>query len=85
MAPREPGWLIDSQGRKRWPRDSYQQKGGRIIDWLAEGVIKQHRAMGTWLNTLIATGFTIAHVDEWGPMTPTWPPGRRWPKSASGQ
>jgi hypothetical protein len=30
-------------------------------------VIKQHRTVGTLLNTLIAAGFTIRHVNEWGP------------------
>jgi SAM-dependent methyltransferase len=67
MAPRNPGWLIDGEGRKRWPLDSYQLEGERVTNWLAEGVIKQHRTVGTLLNTLIAAGFTIRHVNEWGP------------------
>lgn len=67
MAPRNPGWLIDSEGNKRWPIDSYQLEGERVTNWLAEGVIKQHRTLGTLLNTLIAAGFTIQHVNEWGP------------------
>ncbi|MGF6125905.1 SAM-dependent methyltransferase [Pseudomonas frederiksbergensis] len=67
MAPRNPGWLIDGEGHKRWPLDSYQLEGERVTNWLAEGVIKQHRTMGTLLNTLIAAGFTIRHVNEWGP------------------
>lgn len=67
MAPRNPGWLIDSEGNKRWPIDSYQLEGERVTNWLAEGVIKQHRTLGTLLNTLIAAGFTIRHVNEWGP------------------
>jgi len=67
MAPRNPGWLIDSEGRKHWPLDSYQLEGERVTNWLAEGVIKQHRTVGTLLNTLIAAGFTIRHVNEWGP------------------
>jgi SAM-dependent methyltransferase len=67
MAPRNPGWLIDGEGRKRWPLDSYQMEGERVTNWLAEGVIKQHRTLGTLLNTLIAAGFSIRHVNEWGP------------------
>ncbi|MFJ2712448.1 class I SAM-dependent methyltransferase [Pseudomonas sp. NPDC087346] len=67
MAPRNPGWLIDNEGRKRWPLDSYQMEGERVTNWLAEGVIKQHRTVGTLLNTLIAAGFSIRHVNEWGP------------------
>lgn len=67
MAPQHPGWLIDENGRKTWPIDSYQQEGARITNWLADGVVKQHRTMGTLLNHLIGAGFTIAHVQEWGP------------------
>ncbi|MDB5836519.1 MAG: hypothetical protein JWR14_6349 [Caballeronia sp.] len=67
MAPHNPGWLIDENGRKTWPVDSYQREGARITNWLADGVVKQHRTMGTLLNHLIGAGFTIAHVHEWGP------------------
>jgi hypothetical protein len=47
--------------------DSYAVEGPRRTDWLADGVIKQHRTIGTTLNALIAQGFTIAHVEEWAP------------------
>ncbi|MBV6660955.1 class I SAM-dependent methyltransferase [Pseudomonas yamanorum] len=67
MAPRQPGWLIDEQGRKSWPVDSYQLEGPRVTNWLADGVIKQHRTVGTLLTLLIQVGFTLTHVDEWGP------------------
>ena len=67
MAPRQPGWLVDEQGRKSWPVDSYQLQGPRVTNWLAEGVIKQHRTVGTLLTLLIQAGFTLTHVDEWGP------------------
>lgn len=67
MAPRNPGWLIDEQGRKSWPVDGYQLEGPRVTNWLAEGVIKQHRTLGTLLNLLIQAGFTLSHVQEWGP------------------
>lgn len=67
MAPRNPGWIIDAQGSKSWPVDAYQSEGERVTNWLADGVIKQHRTIGTLLNTLIGAGFSIQHVDEWGP------------------
>ena len=67
MAPRHPGWVLDAQGRRTWPIDSYQLEGPRSTNWLAEGVIKQHRTIGTLLNLLIAAGFGISHVEEWGP------------------
>ena len=67
MAPRQPGWLTDAQGRKRWPVDSDQQQGPGVSDWLAPGVIKQHRTLGTTLNALLHAGFQLEHVEEWGP------------------
>jgi len=67
MAPMHPGWLVDAQGRKTWPVDSYQMEGPRVTNWLAEGVVKQHRTLGTTLNLLIRNGFAITHVEEWGP------------------
>ena len=67
MAPRQPGWLTVAQGRKRWPVDNYQQQGPRVSDWLAPGVIKQHRTLGTTINALLRTGFQLEHVEEWGP------------------
>ena len=67
MAPRQPGWLTDAQGRKCWPVDSYQQQGPRVSDWLTPGVIKQHRTLGTTLNALLRAGFQLEHVEEWGP------------------
>ncbi|MCF3946869.1 class I SAM-dependent methyltransferase [Acidiphilium sp. AL] len=66
-APTHPGWSVDVQGRKTWPIDAYQIEGPRTTDWLARGIIKQHRTIGTYLNLLIRIGFTIAHVEEWGP------------------
>lgn len=47
--------------------DSYQLEGERVTNWLADGVIKQHRTVGTLLNSLIDAGFNIGHVNEWGP------------------
>lgn len=67
MAPRQPDWLVDADGGKTWPLNSYQIEGKRLTNWLAEGVVKQHRTMGTTLNLLIKSGFTIAHVEEWSP------------------
>ncbi len=38
-----------------------------MTDWLAPGVVKQHRTLGTLVNLLIGSGFTLTHLDEWGP------------------
>jgi SAM-dependent methyltransferase len=66
-APSEPRWSTNSAGRKIWPVDSYLEEGPRRTDWLAKGVVKQHRTLGSYLNMLIRVGFAIRHVEEWGP------------------
>ena len=45
----------------------YAVEGPRVTDWLAKGVRKQHRTLGTTLNTLIDAGFAIRRVEEWSP------------------
>jgi SAM-dependent methyltransferase len=67
MAPTRPKWLVGDGGRKIWPVESYAMEGTRTTDWLAKGVVKHHRTMGTTLNALIGTGFMIRHVEEWHP------------------
>jgi len=67
MAPAHPGWSKDADGRVTWPVNGYLDEGPRTTDWLAKGVVKQHRTIGTLLNILIGLGFTLLHVEEWGP------------------
>ncbi|WP_322416885.1 class I SAM-dependent methyltransferase [Mesorhizobium huakuii] len=67
MAPTRPGWAVDAEGRKTWPVDRYLVEGPRKTDWLAKGVVKHHRTIGTTLNALIQSGFTIGHVEEFCP------------------
>jgi ubiquinone/menaquinone biosynthesis C-methylase UbiE len=45
----------------------YLDEGPRASDWLAKGVVKQHRTLATTLNLLAEAGFTVRHVEEWGP------------------
>jgi len=45
----------------------YLDEGPRTSDWLAKGVIKQHRTLATTLNLLADAGFVVGHVEEWGP------------------
>jgi SAM-dependent methyltransferase len=66
-APSRPGWQSDARGTQVWPVDNYLKEGPRRTDWLAKGVIKQHRTLATHVNLLLAAGFTLTHLDEWGP------------------
>jgi len=65
-APSNPGWIPGASGNV-WPLDRYLAEGVRSTDWLADGVIKQHRTIATYVNGLIRSGFTIARLEEWGP------------------
>ncbi len=67
MAPMLPRWLVAADGGRSWPVDHYLVEGRRTTDWLAKGVVKHHRTIGTTLNLLIQCGFSIAHVEEWSP------------------
>lgn len=70
------GWLTDDNGERFWSVNHYQDEGKRVSNWLAEGVIKYHRTLGTTLNALIKAGLTISEVNEWGPtqtQVDAWP------------
>ncbi|MGK3986455.1 class I SAM-dependent methyltransferase [Sorangium sp. So ce136] len=66
-APSRPGWRVDADGRRTWPVDGYLVEGPRTTNWLAEGVVKQHRTIGATLNALTRAGFAVSHMEEWGP------------------
>ena len=84
-APSHPDWIHDTTGSRVWPLNDYQVEGPRTTDWLAPGVIKQHRTLGTLINLLIGKGFAIKHVEEWSPsdqdlaLHPDWAPERDRP------
>lgn len=65
--PMRQGWLIDNEGQRSWAVNNYQNEGKRVSNWLADGVVKYHRTLSTTLNTLIAAGFSLRHINEWGP------------------
>ena len=66
-APTSPRWAIDADSRRIWPLDRYLIEGPRTTDWLAKGVVKQHRTIGSTLNQLIQAGFTLSHIQEFCP------------------
>ena len=69
MAPANPNWSTDAAGRKIWPLNDYFMEGPRTTDWISKGVVKHHRTLGTTLNLLVRSGFTIRHVEEFCPTT----------------
>jgi len=62
-APSNPEWT----DRPAWPLDNYALEGRRITNWISEGVVKYHRTIATYVNSLIATGFSLKELVEWTP------------------
>lgn len=58
-------WYYGPNGeRLHWPVDNYQQEGIRHARWMADDVIKYHRTLAIYMNTLLDTGFSITRVIE---------------------
>ncbi|KYH05428.1 SAM-dependent methyltransferase [Chryseobacterium cucumeris] len=58
-------WIYDKNGEKIcWPVDRYFIEGKRNTTFLGENVIKYHRTLTSYLNTLLKHGFTLKEVIE---------------------
>lgn len=58
-------WIYNEQGQPEyWPVDNYFNEGAREAIFLEEKVIKYHKTLTTYLNTLIETGFNIIAIVE---------------------
>ncbi len=61
----EQDWYYDELGeRLHWPVDHYLDEGPRQARFLGHEVVKYHRIVATYLNTLIAAGFIINRLSE---------------------
>mgnify|MGYP001171376149 CR=1 FL=1 len=61
----EQDWWYDEAGnRLHWPVDHYQAEGLRETIFLNHRVVKYHRTVSTYINSLIAADFTIREVRE---------------------
>ncbi len=84
-SPRSAKFVEDSEGQTIWPLDGYLTEGPRVTDWLAKGVVKQHRTIATYISILLEAGFTLSGIVEWGPSleqvkeTPQWADERKRP------
>jgi len=66
-APSVPHFVDGPDGREVWPLDRYLDEGPRTTDWLAPGVVKQHRTVATYVTSLLGAGFGLDRIVEWGP------------------
>ncbi len=62
-------WSYDANGViQHFPIDNYYYEGKRDTVFLGEKVVKYHRTLTTYLNTLLANGFVITHIVEPKPL-----------------
>ena len=67
-------WIYGENGEILYfPVDRYFYEGKRRANFLGEEVIKYHRTLTTYLNTLLENGFELTHVVE--PQPPENMPG----------
>jgi SAM-dependent methyltransferase len=66
-APSDDSWHVSADGTAIWPLNDYLREGWRTRNWFADGVIKYHRTVGTYVNALLDNGFRLARLIEWGP------------------
>ncbi|KRN99130.1 class I SAM-dependent methyltransferase [Companilactobacillus kimchiensis] len=58
-------WIYDDQGQiDHWPVDNYFSEGKREANFLGQKVVKYHKTLTTYLNTLIKNNFNITGVVE---------------------
>lgn len=58
-------WAYHENGEKlHWPVDNYFVEGKRNTTFLGEDVVKYHRTLTTYLNSLLILGFKIKEVIE---------------------
>lgn len=58
-------WYYGPAGeRLHWPVDNYQEEGRRLANWLTNNVIKYHRTLATYINTVIESGFRMIRLEE---------------------
>lgn len=58
-------WYYDDKGEiLHFPVDNYYYEGKREAVFLGETIIKYHRTLTTYLNTLLNMGFVVEHIVE---------------------
>lgn len=58
-------WYYDAEGnRLHWPVDNYFIEGRRNAVFLGENVVKYHRTLTTYINSLLIAGFKIKDLNE---------------------
>ncbi len=77
-APTVQAFRDGENGTRFWPLDNYLIEGQRSTNWFVDGVLKHHRTIATYLNALIAAGFTLSQIVEFGPSDAQLANDPRW-------
>ncbi len=66
-------WIYDEDGRiSHFPVDNYYYEGERDAVFLGEHVVKYHRTLTTYIDTLLTSGFEIIRLVEPEPPRDMW-------------
>jgi SAM-dependent methyltransferase len=75
----QQSWVRDADGKPlHWPIDEYRTEGPRHTRWFIDDVVKYHRTIETYVNGLLAAGFSLRSLREPEPVaaeTPVPVPG----------
>lgn len=66
-APSTQQFESSAAGDRIWPLDNYLVEGRRVTTWFVDGVVKEHRTVATYVNSVIDAGLVLDRIVEWGP------------------
>lgn len=66
-APTTQRFETSESGDRIWPLNNYLVEGERVTSWFVDGIVKEHRTVATYVNTVIDAGLTIERIVEFGP------------------
>ncbi len=66
-APTTQGFETSAIGNRIWPLDNYLVEGERVTSWFVDGIVKEHRTIATYVNTVISAGLVLDQIVEFGP------------------
>lgn len=62
------GWIANEGNQNQyWPTDQYEEEGPRRTKWFVDNVIKHHRTVASYVNSLLETGFVLNRLVEPAP------------------
>ena len=66
-APTTQGFETSDAGNRVWPLDNYLVEGERVTSWFVDSIVKEHRTVATYVNTMIESSLVLDRIEEYGP------------------